>query len=503
MENNYAECYTICLNGLETQKITVQAHIALGMPVFNIVGLGDKAVAESKERIRAAINSIGFSLPAKRITINLSPADLQKEGSHYDLPITIALMAALKIFNDNDLDKYIICGELSLDSSINSTASILPAAISATKLNKGIICSRQNLHEALISGNKNVITANNLSEIIDFLKGIRQIDPIAPKRFSVTATTKDFAEVKGQRIAKRALEIAAAGRHNILMIGPPGSGKSMLSERFTSILPDLTEKEILEILMIKSITGELRNSELNISYPYRSPHHSASLVSLVGGGKKISPGEITKAHNGVLFLDELPEFKRDTIESLRQPIESKKILLSRANYSAEFPADFQLISAMNPCKCGYLQIEKKRCNKAPICATDYIKRISGPMFERIDIVINLPYEKPDLFEKQEVANENSAIIKSRVSRARKKQREFLAQFKLESNSQIPLKLFETKIKIEDEAKTLLKQAENKYHLSLRSINKVLKLAKTISDLDNKEIITKKHIFESLNYRFNF
>ena len=389
MKNNYAECYTVCLNGLETQEITVQAHISSGFPVFNIVGLADKAVAESKERIRSAINSIGFSLPAKRIIINLSPADLQKEGSHYDLPITIAIMAALQIFNKNELDKYIICGELSLDGTINSTTSILPAAISATKLNKGIICSKKNTHEALISGNKNVITAGDLKEIIDFLKGITQIFPALPKKFSIIKEDKDFFEVKGQKIAKRALEIAATGRHNILMIGPPGSGKSMLSERFTSILPDLTEKEILEILMIKSITGELRNSDLNIAYPYRNPHHSSSLVALVGGGKKVSPGEITLAHNGVLFLDELPEFKRDTIESLRQPIESKKILLSRANYKAEFPANFQLISAMNPCQCGYLQIEKKRCHKAPLCSTEYIRKISGPMFERIDIVINL------------------------------------------------------------------------------------------------------------------
>ncbi len=498
----YGISYTVALTGLKARKIIVQTHIENTSPYFNIVGLGDKAVSESKERIRAALSSIGISLPAKRIIVNLAPADLQKEGSHYDLAIIISLLAALKLIPQQEASKYIFCAELALDASISSVSGILPAAIFANQLEKGFICSKHNAQEATISGNNNLICSDFLTEIIKFLKGEKSILPVQNKLAFKKKELSDFSEVKGLESCKRALEIAAAGRHNVLMIGPPGAGKSMLAERFKSILPELSAAEQLELATIQSITGEFNDKEFAIDIPLRSPHHSASLVALTGGGSKVSPGEVTLAHHGILFLDELPEFKRSSLEALRQPLESKEIHIARAEKTITYPANFQLIAAMNPCKCGYLQIPEKACNKVPLCAKDYMKKISGPLLERIDLICKIPYQKTKLFTSDASAAESSAQIRNRVSAARMLQKDKLANLNLNYNSELSLKNFENNQNITASAKATLENAIERYLLSNRAALRILRVAQTIADLAKSEQLKEEHILEALNYRLH-
>lgn len=496
----YAKSYTSCQNGMDTSKIMVQAHIANGLPNFNIVGLGDKAVSESKERVRAAFSSLNISLPAKRITINLAPANLQKEGTHYDLAIALSILAAGNIIKATTFNKYIIHGELSLDGKINPSAGILPACIFANKLNKGFICSKDNSDEAIISGHKNLIFVNDLLEIIRFFKGEIEILPNLQKPQLYAKEYKDFSDVKGMNFVKRAVEIAAAGKHNLLMVGSPGTGKSMIAERIPSILPELSSNEILENCMIKSISNMELNDKIDKSIPFRAPHHSASLVALTGGGRKITPGEISLAHNGILFLDELPEFQASSLEALRQPLENKSISIARADRTVNFPANFQLISAMNPCRCGYYQIPSKRCTKAPLCTKDYIKKISGPLMERIDMIINIPDTDLKLFNDDANKEENSNAIRSRVIHARNRQKENLKQFNIDTNSDISLNIFEENIKISVAGKELLKKIKTKYTLSIRNIIKILRVAKTISDMENSDEINEGNILEALGYK---
>jgi len=505
MDIDFARSYTIALNGLEANKVIVQAHIAGGLPAFNIVGLGDKAVSESKERIRAALSSIALGLPAKRITINLAPANLVKEGSHYDLPITLTILAALKLIPKKKLEDYLICGELSLDAGLNKTTGILSAAILATKLNKGLICSSNNIREAALSGNKNIASFKKLIEVINFLKD--ESSCITPYSFPLKAKAEqynDFKDIKGLKEAKRAFEIAAVGRHNLLMIGPPGSGKSMLASSLPSILPELSSKELLESALIKSVTGDVNETASNFfSIPYRAPHHNTSTSALTGGGQKITAGEITRAHNGILFLDELPEFRRDVLEALRQPMETNKITIARAGRNITYPANFQLISAMNPCKCGYLQIPEKRCSKAPICSQEYNKKISGPLLERIDLIINIPYKKASLFNDHKIAEEDSKTIKNRVIEARQRQETSLKALQLKYSSELTLENFENHLKISEIAKQTLQKASDKYQLSLRNNLRILRVAKTISDLDAKPAIDNEHILEALSFKTEF
>lgn len=447
-----AHVNTIAFNGLDTLDVDLQLQISSGIPAFNIVGLPDKTIAESKERVRAALTSIGMELPAKRIIINLAPADLLKEGSHFDLPIALAILAGLGIVPADEINGYIVIGELGLDGAIMPVNGVLPVAIHANRRHKGLVCPETEGSEAVWSGLKDIVAAPSLLSLINHFKGVQQLPkPVARQKKSKTSTL-DMSDVKGQETAKRALEIAAAGAHNMLMVGTPGAGKSMLASRLTTILPPLTTEEALETCMIHSIAGELKNGEISFERPYRDPHHNASTPALIGGGRKGVPGEISLAHNGVLFLDELPEFNRATLEALRQPIETGYVSISRVNCHTQYPANFQLIAAMNPCRCGYLGCQGQECSRAPKCAEEYQSRISGPLMDRFDIHIQVPPVSP--WEMSEVKKgESSATIRERVIAARKIQEERFKKLgypTLHTNSQLKGDLLEDVTKLDAE-----------------------------------------------------
>ena len=493
---------TIAFNGLETLDVDLQVQITAGMPAFTIVGLPDKAVGESRERVRAALNSMGLSLPAKRITINLAPADLTKEGSHYDLAVALGILACMNAVPLEEISRYIALGELGLDGSILPVNGILPTAIHAHRKKLGLICPAKQGSEALWSGLKDILAAPDLLSIINHFKGtqlIAQPQPAAPK---AAKTHLDMQDVKGQESAKRALEIAAAGGHNMLMIGPPGSGKSMLAARLPSILPPLSPEEALETSMIHSIAGALKDGRICTERPFRSPHHNASTPALVGGGRKAVPGEISLAHNGVLFLDELPEFNRATLEALRQPLEDGIITISRVNAHTTYPAKFQLIAAMNPCRCGNLGIPGHECPRAPLCALDYQSKISGPLLDRIDLQIEVhavsPWELADV-----KPGESSAAILTRVMNARRIQRERFKRLgapKLHTNSELKGDLLTEATKLDSDAEKLLINFAAKNNISARAYHRILRLARTIADLQNSENVLKVHIAEALSYR---
>ena len=493
---------TLTFNGLEVKKVDLQAQISSGLPNFIIVGLPDKAIAESKERIRAALQSIGMQLPPKRIVINLAPADLLKEGSHFDLPIALGILAVMGVVPKEKLKSYIVMGELGLDGSILSVNGVLPVAVSATKSNLGIICPFDCGTEAAWSQSTDIIAAPNLVSLINHLKGSETLpSPTASLNNSETPLL-DMADVKGQETAKRALEIAAAGGHNVLMVGPPGSGKSMLASRLPSILPPMNISEALETSMIKSIAGELKESGISFKRPFQAPHHSASTPALVGGGRKGTPGEISLAHNGVLFLDELPEFNRPTLEALRQPLENGNIQISRVHAHTTFPAKFQLIAAMNPCRCGNLGQKDKECTRAPLCAQEYMAKISGPLLDRIDIKIEVPAVSPwDLADIKK--GEPSKVIQSRVIKAREIQSRRLADLgetNFTTNASLKGKILEQICQMEPDAEQLLITFAEKNSLSARAYHRTLRLARTIADLQNESKILKLHIAEALSYR---
>lgn len=496
---------TVAFNGIDVLPVSVQTQIAAGLPAFTIVGLPDKAVAESKERVRAAFNSLGFALPPKRITINLAPADISKEGSHFDLAIAAGLLASLDILPKEELSHYTVLGELGLDGGVMPVAGVLPSAISANAMNKGLICPEQQGCEAAWSGLDDILAVDNLLALINHFKGT-QILP-KPKKSDIKNSVHhlDLKEIKGQESAKRALEITAAGGHNMIMVGPPGTGKSMLASRLPSILPPLSAEEALETSMIHSIAGQLKDNKIVSDRPFRDPHHSASTPALVGGGRKANPGEISLSHNGVLFLDELPEFQRSTLEALRQPVETGHVSVSRVNSHVKYPANFQLIAAMNPCKCGYLGNHEQECNRAPKCALDYQSKISGPLFDRIDIHIDVPQVNP-----WELANikegENSETVRKRVLQARDIQSKRFIEInktsdkKYRTNNDLSGKLLETFAKPDIEGEKLLIQAAQKMQLSARAYHRTLKVARTIADLENTDQINKLHIAEALSYR---
>ncbi len=492
---------TVAFQGIDILEVDVQAQISNGLPNFIVVGLPDKAVGESRERVRAALHALGLALPPKRITINLAPSDVLKEGAHYDLPIALALMAAMEVISAEDISRYLAMGELALDGSINAVAGILPAAVHAVASGLGMICGAASGGEAAWAGELEVLAPRDLLTLINHFKGTQILTPPKPGLTPDGVPMPDMVDVKGQETARRALEIAAAGGHNLLMIGPPGAGKSMMAARLPSLLPPMTSREALEISMIHSVAGLLKEDSLVRRRPFRDPHHSASLPALVGGGIRAKPGEISLAHHGVLFLDELPEFARATLESLRQPLETGRAVVARANHHVTYPARFQLVAAMNPCRCGHLGDAALACNRAPKCAPEYQSRISGPLLDRIDLHVEV--EAVRVGELAKVApGESSGAIAARVAAAREIQlqraEDMGATGKVNAEAQGE---FLNTIAAPDEAgQSLLNRALEQFHLSARGYYRILRVARTLADLENSENVNKIHIAEALSYR---
>ena len=496
-----ARVTTFAFEGIAANPVDVQVHMASGsQPAFMIVGLPDKAVAESRERVRAAFSAIGLALPPKRITVNLSPADLPKEGSHYDLPIALGVLAIMGILSPDLLDGHAAIGELSLDGRLEPTVGVLPAAMQAYEQGLRLICPAICGPEAAWAGDGN-LAAPDLISLINHFNGRTPLSCPPPGELSVPSQRFDLNEVKGQDGAKRVLEIAAAGGHNLLFCGPPGSGKSMLAKRLPGLLPDLSAKELLEASQIQSVAGLLERGQLSRARPFRAPHHSASMAALVGGGIRARPGEISLAHHGVLFLDELPEFSGQVLDSLRQPLEDGEVTISRANRHVKYPARFQLIAAMNPCRCGGGGGEA-RCRKGPRCAEQYQARLSGPFLDRIDLFYDTPaVTAVDLALPP--PNEGSAEVAERVAAARQRQTDRYSDIE---PGRRPLNVDATGNDLDQFAtpdepgQSLIAEAAATFQLSARAYHRVLKVARTIADLEASDRVRRIHIAEALSYR---
>ncbi|HKN27780.1 MAG TPA: YifB family Mg chelatase-like AAA ATPase [Roseiarcus sp.] len=500
-----ARVSTVAFEGVECRPVDVQVHVASGTVVFNIVGLGDKAVRESQERVRSALTASGLALPAKRITINLAPADLPKEGSHYDLPIALGVMAAIGAVPHDALDGCAVIGELALDGAISAVAGVLPAAIAANAAGKGLICPASCGPEAAwASADLDILAPRSLIQLANHFKGSQTLSRPQPAMRPPGAPQPDLRDIKGQESAKRALEVAAAGGHNLLMSGAPGTGKSMLAQRLPSILPPLTPRELLEVSMIHSVAGALAGGALTDRRPFRAPHHSASMPALVGGGVHAKPGEISLAHNGVLFLDELPEFQPQVLDSLRQPIETGEVAIARVNHRVVYPARFQLVAAMNPCRCGSANEPGYACKRMPNerCIAQYLGRLSGPLIDRFDLVIDVPsVSAADLM--MPPPREGSAEVSARVAAARNVQLARYAALGLDGvtcNAAAPASLIETIADADDSGLRLLRDAAERLRLSARGYHRVLKLARTLADLDGGGAVRRAHLAEALSYR---
>ena len=503
-----ARVKTVAFQGIEVLEVDVQVQMAAGVPAFTLVGLPDKAVGESRERVRAALGAIGLALPPKRITVNLAPADLLKEGSHFDLPIGLGLLVAMGVLSEEAVGGYTALGELGLDGTLAPVAGVLPAAIAASAAGRGLICPEPQGGEAAWAGEIEVLAPRSLLALIHHFKGSQVLTPPEPKLAEVEASRLDLADIKGQETAKRALEVVAAGGHNLLMLGPPGSGKSMLAARLPGLLPPLDPAEALEVSMIHSVAGQLGDGRLMRARPFRDPHHSASLPSLVGGGARARPGEVSLAHLGVLFLDELPEFSRATLEALRQPLESGRVAVARANAHVTYPARVQLVAAMNPCRCGHLDDPALACARAPRCALDYQSKISGPLFDRIDCHVEVPAVTPADLALPPPA-EGSAQVAGRVGAARARQAARYARAKgggggngrrIRTNAEADGALLEEVATPDAEGRKLLGEAAERFKLSARGYHRVLRVARTLADLDGSEAVRRLHIAEALSYR---
>ncbi|ONF97488.1 YifB family Mg chelatase-like AAA ATPase [Sphingomonas jeddahensis] len=490
---------TVAYLGLEARAVEVQVQLIPGLPAFNLVGLGDKAVGESRERVRGAIAAMGLALPPKRIAVNLSPADLPKEGSHFDLPIALGLLAAMGVVDAEALADYVIVGELTLDGRIAPSPGVLLAALHAAEVGKGLICPAAQGSEAAWASSVEVLAAPDLLGLINHLKGHGLLAAPRPGEVELDAGGPDLRQVRGQETAKRALEIAASGNHNLLMVGPPGSGKSLMASCLPGILPQLDPAEALEVSMVQSVAGALEGGRLTRTRPFRAPHHSASMAALTGGGLKVRPGEVSMAHLGVLFLDELPEFQRAVLDSLRQPLESGVVSVARANAHVTFPARVQLIAAMNPCRCGYLGDPGLACARAPKCAADYQAKVSGPLLDRVDLHVEVQaVSAADLMLPPPA--EGSAEVAARVAGVRAVQAERYREHSIRTNAEAEGELLEAFCTPDDGGRTLLAQAAETMRLSARGYTRILRVARTIADMAGSAAVGRIHVAEALSYR---
>ncbi|WP_037079550.1 YifB family Mg chelatase-like AAA ATPase [Neorhizobium vignae] len=494
---------TVAFQGIEGVPVDVQVMVGPGKINMHIVGLPDKAVAESRERVQAALHASGLAMPPKKITVNLAPADLPKEGSHFDLPIALALMAALGAVPGDALTGYVVLGELNLDGTLAPVAGALPAAIAANALGKGLICPADSGAEAAWAGAEiDIVAPRSLIALANHFRGTQVISRPQPAIRALPANLPDLIDIKGQESAKRALEVAAAGGHNLLMVGPPGSGKSMLAARLPSILPPLSAAELLEVSMIHSIAGQLSGGKLSDRRPYRTPHHSATMAALVGGGLRARPGEASLAHHGVLFLDEFPEFSPQVLDALRQPLETGECIIARANHRVSYPASIQLVAAMNPCRCGMAGEPGHSCARGPKCMSDYQGRISGPLMDRIDIRIDVPaVSAADLI--RPMPAESSTDVARRVAAARDRQRERFEQAgypRVLTNARCSTALIEKIAEPDPGGLQLLRDAAEKLKFSARGYHRILKVARTLADLDGKETVGRIHLAEAISYR---
>ena len=495
-----SRAYTVAFQGVEARMVEVQCAVTAGLPAFSIVGLPDKAVSEARDRVRTALNSMAIALPSKRITINLSPADLPKEGSHFDLPIAMALLAALDILPDDVVQNVVALGELSLDGSLVPVVGALPAAMAAAEHERSLLCPAASGAEAAWVGNTQVIAAGSLGDVVRHYTGQVPLAPAEPGEVDNAPPSRDLRDVKGQERAKRALEIAAAGRHHVMFVGTPGSGKSMLAARLPSILPPLTAAEALSTSMIHSLAGLLDEGGISRSRPFREPHHTASMAAIIGGGRQAKPGEVSLAHNGVLFMDEFLEFPRTVLETLRQPIETGEVMIARANAHVKYPCKFMLVAAANPCKCSYLTDASRACGRAPICGEDYLGRISGPLMDRFDLRVDVP---PVAFTDLDLpsAGEGSAEVAARVSAARNlQQKRFEGQADMTVNADAEGNMLEEIATPDPDARALLIRAAERFHLSARGYHRVLRVARTIADLDGSRDVHKPHVAEAISFR---
>jgi magnesium chelatase family protein len=495
-----SRAYTVAFEGVEARMVEVQCSVTTGSAAFNLVGLPDKAVSEARERVRAALTAMSIALPSRRITINLSPADLPKEGSHFDLPIALALLAELEIIPRDEVEHTVAMGELSLDGRLIAVVGALPAAMAAAEEDRALLCPKACGAEAAWVGATEVLAADSLNAVVRHYTGQSPLPPAEAGEVIADPGTRNLRDVKGQERAKRALEIAAAGRHHLFMVGTPGSGKSMLAARLPGILPPLSAAEALETSMIHSLAGLLSEGGISRSRPFREPHHTASMPAIVGGGKGAKPGEISLAHNGVLFLDEFPEFPRNVLETLRQPIETGEVMISRANAHVRYPCRFLLVAAANPCRCGYLTDPNRACGKAPLCGEDYLGRISGPLMDRFDLRVEVP---PVAFSDLDLppSGDSSATVATRVAAARALQTErFNGHPAARVNADLEGALLEDTAAPDPQGKDLLLRVAERMGLSARGYHRILRVARTIADLDGSDQVRQPHVAEAVSFR---